>query len=156
MLYPVRWKKITVEQSKVLKIDCIDCSVFGGPPGIGCFACSLISRMRSDFKTINQVPIWFWTFLGTLEERGIIKWQRLSSDEGSGEVSPEVTRLVNQCYELPCCGPSLNKINFFGYLPFCPSFRGWDCPCGKQNGAISLSFFTSSVTYIIPYLPFRI
>ena len=27
-------KKITVDQSKVLKIDCIDCSVFIGPPGI--------------------------------------------------------------------------------------------------------------------------
>ena len=33
-LYPARWKKITVDQSKVLKIDCIDCSVFLGPPGI--------------------------------------------------------------------------------------------------------------------------
>ena len=32
MLYPARWKKITVDQSKVLKIDC---SVFFGPPGIG-------------------------------------------------------------------------------------------------------------------------
>ena len=27
-------EKITVDQSKVLKIDRIDCSVFSGPPGI--------------------------------------------------------------------------------------------------------------------------
>ena len=31
MLYPARWNKITVDQSKVLKIDC---SVFCGPPGM--------------------------------------------------------------------------------------------------------------------------
>ena len=31
MLYPARWKEITVDQSKVLKIEC---SIFGGPPGI--------------------------------------------------------------------------------------------------------------------------
>ena len=31
MFYPARWKKITVDQSKVLKIDC---SVLFGPPGI--------------------------------------------------------------------------------------------------------------------------
>ena len=34
MLYPTRVKKITVDWSKVLKIDCIDCSVISGPPGI--------------------------------------------------------------------------------------------------------------------------
>ena len=34
MLYAARWKKITVDQSKSWKIDCIDCSVFSGPPGI--------------------------------------------------------------------------------------------------------------------------
>ena len=34
MLYPARWRKNTFDQSKVLKIDCIDCSVYGGPPGI--------------------------------------------------------------------------------------------------------------------------
>ena len=28
MLYPSMWKKITVDQSKSWKIDCIDCSVF--------------------------------------------------------------------------------------------------------------------------------
>ena len=31
MLYPARWKKIAVDQSKVLKMDC---SVIFGPPGI--------------------------------------------------------------------------------------------------------------------------
>ena len=44
MLYPASEKKITVDQSKVLKIDCIDCSVFIGPPGIYRLSQKMINR----------------------------------------------------------------------------------------------------------------
>ena len=40
-------KKITVDQSKVLKIDCIDCSVLFGPPGIG----------PQDYKFCQTMPL---------------------------------------------------------------------------------------------------
>ena len=45
MLFPTRIKKITVDFfSKVLKIDCIDCSVISGPPGISIY----LSVFRRD------------------------------------------------------------------------------------------------------------
>ena len=47
MFYPSRLKKITVDQSKVLKIDCSDIL---GPPGIGLQMCFDVFMYMRDFS----------------------------------------------------------------------------------------------------------
>nr|XP_054767362.1 solute carrier family 23 member 1-like [Lytechinus pictus] len=65
------------------------------------------------------------TIPGTAEERGIVKWQRITGDGESGALNERVTELVNKCYELPWLLTRIvNRVPCFFYLPFCPNFVG--------------------------------
>ena len=55
MLYPARWKKITVDKSKILKIDR---SVIFGTPGIGTYlynAFDMFERLIYRFVTARAI-----------------------------------------------------------------------------------------------------
>ena len=94
MLYPARWKKITVDQSKSWKINCIDCSVFGGPPSINS-ACTcilykwelkkkrkpgLIPNFSKSKRDITQLISVHYSILSILLSFGIIVHSYLAMD----------------------------------------------------------------------------
>lgn len=67
----------------------------------------------------------FVFYLGTLEERGILRWRQ---KDDSVTTSKEMDDSV---YDLPCIQKYLNKLTITRYLPFCPNFQ--PC-CGKGTG----------------------
>ncbi|XP_063964543.1 solute carrier family 23 member 1-like [Lytechinus pictus] len=74
------------------------------------------------------------TIPGTKKERGIGAWQRFS---GGDEEDDAVNDLVFRCYELPFGMAWIRSKDFFSYLPFSPTFKGWRCRgcchCGRRS-----------------------
>ena len=62
--------------------------------------------------------------------------------ESDDELKAEVSRLVNQCYELPCGMSYIRGWAWTSRLPFCPTFSGFQFSCkpkyrlwkGKSTG----------------------
>ena len=60
MLYPSMWKKITVDQSKSWKIDCIDCCVF-----FWATRYYIYSSIHPTFFLFFYLPIYLYIFTST-------------------------------------------------------------------------------------------
>ncbi|XP_030852021.1 solute carrier family 23 member 1 [Strongylocentrotus purpuratus] len=84
------------------------------------------------------------TIPGTPAERGIGKMLSMYSsskndddnDDAIGddnELKTEVSRLVNQCYELPYGMSYIRTWAWTSRLPFCPTFSGLDCNCKPKD-----------------------
>ncbi|XP_030846221.1 solute carrier family 23 member 1-like [Strongylocentrotus purpuratus] len=71
------------------------------------------------------------TIPGTKKERGIGEWQRFSGSDGENEV---VNDLVFRCYDFPFGMAWIRSKDFFSYLPFSPTFKGWRCRGCCQGG----------------------
>lgn len=67
------------------------------------------------------------TIPGSEEERGMKEWRKLfgTSDDGAA-----VRKHLLKCYDLPFGMDYIRRVEFFKYLPFSPTFQGWNfCNC---------------------------
>nr|XP_054764940.1 solute carrier family 23 member 1-like [Lytechinus pictus] len=89
----------------------------------------------------NTVP-------GTIEERGMTKYLKLYDDdkyageydeETEEKIEKEVTRIVNKCYDMPFGMARLRSWSWSYYVPFSPTFKGFNirCGCKKQEAKAS-------------------
>ena len=72
---------------------------------------------------------------GTLEERGILKWRNLFSEEDDVK-SGKSTKIASiHTYDIPFISKYLNKSRFVKYLPFLPYYgdSGQDKPMGMDT-----------------------
>lgn len=67
----------------------------------------------------------FFSFSGTVEERGIHKMRKHDVDVDDSKRDPT--------YDLPFIQPFLDKISFLRHLPFCPTYTPLQCNCRKNN-----------------------
>lgn len=75
--------------------------------------------------TCTLKELYFLCNLGTLEERGILRWRQKDDSVTTSEERDD------SVYDLPCIQKYLNKLTITQYLPFCPNFQ--PC-CGKGTG----------------------
>ncbi|XP_072029177.1 solute carrier family 23 member 1-like [Amphiura filiformis] len=73
------------------------------------------------FVLDNSIP-------GTDEERGMREWRQLF---GSSEEGAEVRKHLLKCYEFPFGMKYIRDVKLFSYLPFSPTFRGFNCRCPR-------------------------
>lgn len=72
--------------------------------------------------------------LGTDEERGIIIWREVpdDSDDESDDIDYNNLHLTMRTYNLPFAMDLIRKASWSKYVPFFPTFRGFDhinAPC---------------------------
>ena len=65
---------------------------------------------------------------GTPEERGIAQWRKLY-----GEQSKETTKELLSCYNIPFIQGWIERTTWLKYLPFSPTFEGWNV-CRRKKG----------------------
>ena len=80
----------------------------------------------SGFILDNLLP-------GTAEERGILKWRSLFSEEGDDGKSRKIASI--HTYDIPFLSKYLNKSKIVKYLPFLPYYgdSGLDKPIGMDT-----------------------
>src|SRR5260221_118224 len=76
----------------------------------------------------------FELFLGTIEERGLLRWldQQNSTEANSTDSSVEHTTT----YDLPFGMAAIRTWKWARYIPTCPTFTGFnilDCGCRQKN-----------------------
>lgn len=71
-----------------------------------------------SYMVCDVIKLWTY-FLGSREERGILKWKQVSSTRSDDK------RKRHRVYELPFVTDFLYRHKAFHYIPFLPSFRAY-------------------------------
>lgn len=81
--------------------------------------------LQYDLKINLNFTVFFYPFLGTNEERGILKWRETTEVD---RMKASQTELSHRVYDIPLVQKLFSRWRWTGFVPFCPTFQGF-CGC---------------------------